>query len=66
MGPNYQGESYVYLLHILEMENIPADRATCFDCRSVAGDPVMPVIGCQAAGEPTAAEFSTRSQTVRR
>jgi hypothetical protein len=48
----FQGDTYVYLLHILEMENIPADRARLFDYQSVAGDPVMPVISCQApAGE---------------
>ena len=44
----FQGDTYVYLLHILEMENIPADRARMFDYQSVAGDPVMPVISCQA------------------
>ena len=48
----FQGDTYVYLLHILEMENIPAERARMFDYQSMAGDPVMPVISCQApAGE---------------
>jgi hypothetical protein len=47
-----EGEATVYLLHILEMEDVPESRARMFDYQSVAGDPTMPVISCQApAGE---------------
>jgi hypothetical protein len=44
----FEGESYIYLVHILEMEEVPADRARMFNFQSVAGDPVMPFISCQA------------------
>ena len=44
----FEGDSYIYLVHILEMEEIPADRARMFNFQSVAGDPIMPVISCQA------------------
>jgi hypothetical protein len=47
-----EGDATIYLLHILEMEDLPESRARMFDYQSVAGDPTMPVISCQApAGE---------------
>lgn len=47
-----EGDATIYLLHILEMEDVPESRARMFDYQSVAGDPTMPVISCQApAGE---------------
>lgn len=48
----FEGRATIYLLHVLEMTDIPESRARMFDYQSVAGDPVMPVISCQApAGE---------------
>jgi hypothetical protein len=48
----FEGQATIYLLHVLEMADIPGSRARMFDYQSVAGDPVMPVISCQApAGE---------------
>jgi len=44
----FEGNSLVYLIHILEMEEIPSDRAKMFNFQSVAGDPNMPFISCQA------------------
>lgn len=44
----FEGESMIYLIHILEMEEAPTDRAKMFNFQSVAGDPVMPFISCQA------------------
>jgi len=44
----FEGDSYIYLMHILEMKEVPADRAKMFNFQSVAGDPVMPFISCQA------------------
>ena len=44
----FEGDSYIYLVHILEMMEIPADRARMFNFQSVAGDPIMPFISCQA------------------
>jgi hypothetical protein len=44
----FEGNSQIYLLHILEMEDVPRDRAQLFDFQSVVGDPAMPIISCQA------------------
>lgn len=44
----FEGDSLVYLIHVLEMEAVPSDRAKMFNFQSVAGDPVMPIISCQA------------------
>jgi hypothetical protein len=44
----FKGDSYIYLVHLLEMKDVPADRARMFNFQSVAGDPVMPFISCQA------------------
>lgn len=44
----FEGDSLVYLIHMLEMEEVPSDRAKMFNFQSVAGDPVMPIISCQA------------------
>jgi hypothetical protein len=44
----FEGESLIYLIHILEMDEAPSDRAKMFNFQSVAGDPVMPIISCQA------------------
>lgn len=44
----FEGDSLIYLIHILEMEEAPSDRAKMFNFQSVAGDPVMPFISCQA------------------
>jgi len=44
----FEGESRIYLVHILEMDEVPEDRARMFNFQSVAGDPVMPFISCQA------------------
>jgi hypothetical protein len=48
----FEGQATVYLLHVLEMLDVPEGRARMFDYQSTAGDPIMPVISCQApAGE---------------
>jgi len=44
----FEGESRIYMVHILEMDDVPADRARMFNFQSMAGDPVMPFISCQA------------------
>jgi hypothetical protein len=47
----FEGDSQIYLVHILEMKSIPKDRAQLFNFQSIVGDPGMPTISCQA---PTA------------
>lgn len=49
----FEGEAFIYLLHLLEMEDLPGERARLFDYQSTAGDPVMPVISCQAPSGDT-------------
>jgi hypothetical protein len=44
----FEGSSLIYLIHMLEMDEVPSDRAKMFNFQSVAGDPVMPIISCQA------------------
>jgi len=44
----FEGDSLIYLIHMLEMDEVPSDRAKMFNFQSVAGDPVMPIISCQA------------------
>jgi hypothetical protein len=44
----FDGDAYVYLVHVLEMDDVPAERARLFNYQSTVGDPVMPVISCQA------------------
>ncbi len=44
----FEGDSLIYLIHMLEMKEVPADRAKMFNFQSMAGDPVMPFISCQA------------------
>jgi hypothetical protein len=49
----FEGEAFIYLLHVLEMPDVPAERARMFDYQSTAGDPVMPTISCQAPSGET-------------
>jgi hypothetical protein len=49
----FEGASSVYLEHILEMEAIPRERAVLFNFQSMIGDPVMPMISCQAPSGDT-------------
>ncbi|MCU0602459.1 MAG: hypothetical protein MUC33_07340 [Desulfobacterales bacterium] len=44
----FEGDSQIYLVHILEMQRLPKDRAQLFNFQSVVGDPDMPTISCQA------------------
>ena len=44
----FEGDSQIYLAHILEMQRLPKDRAQLFNFQSVVGDPDMPTISCQA------------------
>jgi len=44
----FEGNARIYLLHLLEMEDIPRDSARLFNFQSIVGDPDMPTISCQA------------------
>jgi hypothetical protein len=49
----FEGDSQIYLVHILELKRIPKDRAQLFNFQSVVGDPDMPTISCQAPSADT-------------
>jgi len=49
----FEGASNVYLEHVLEMKSVPKERAVLFNFQSVVGDPVMPMISCQAPSGDT-------------
>jgi hypothetical protein len=44
----FQGETAIYLLHLLETDRISEESARLFNFQSTAGDPIMPTISCQA------------------
>jgi len=47
----FTGDSFIYLVHILEMEEVPRQDARLFNFQSIAGDPIMPIISCQAPAD---------------
>jgi len=60
----FEGDSYIYLVHILEMMEIPADRARMFNFQSVAGDPSCRSSAVRRPPEmATGAGFSTGRET---
>ncbi|MGD1968797.1 MAG: hypothetical protein PVI32_07500, partial [Desulfobacterales bacterium] len=42
----FEGDCAIYLVHLLEMEEFPSDRARMLYYKSIAGDPIMPYISC--------------------
>jgi len=44
----FQGDCYIYMVHFLELEDFPKDKARMLYYKSIAGDPVMPYISCSA------------------
>lgn len=47
----FEGECRIYLTRLLRMAEVPQEEALIFDYKSVAGDPVMPYIGCAVPSE---------------
>ena len=44
----FEGDCFIYMVHLLELEEFPRDRARMLYYKSIAGDPVMPYISCSA------------------
>ena len=44
----FEGDCFIYMVHLLELEEFPQDRARMLYYKSIAGDPVMPYISCSA------------------
>jgi hypothetical protein len=42
----FEGDSSIYIVHLLELEEFPSDRARVLYYKSIAGDPNMPYISC--------------------
>ena len=44
----FEGQCSIYMVHLLELDEFPKDRAKMLYYKSIAGDPVMPYISCSA------------------
>jgi hypothetical protein len=44
----FEGDCFIYMVHFLELDRFPTDRARMLYYKSIAGDPVMPYISCSA------------------
>jgi len=42
----FEGDSSIYFVHLLELEEFPSNRARLLYYKSIAGDPSMPYISC--------------------
>jgi hypothetical protein len=49
----FEGDCAIYLVHLLEMEEFPSDRARMLYYKSIAGDPIMPYISCSTPNGTT-------------
>ena len=49
----FEGDSSIYFVHLLELEEFPSDRARMLYYKSIAGDPIMPYISCSAPSGET-------------
>ena len=49
----FEGDSSIYIVHLLELEEFPSDRARLLYYKSIAGDPVMPYISCSTPNGET-------------
>jgi len=44
----FEGDCFIYMVHLLELEEFPRDHARMLYYKSIAGDPIMPYISCSA------------------
>jgi hypothetical protein len=49
----FEGDSAIYFVHLLELEEFPSDRARLLYYKSIAGDPIMPYISCSTPNGET-------------
>ena len=49
----FEGDSSIYIVHLLELEEFPSDRARVLYYKSIAGDPAMPYISCSTPNGET-------------
>jgi len=44
----FEGDCFIYMVHLLELEAFPKEKARMLYYKSIAGDPIMPYISCSA------------------
>ncbi len=44
----FEGDCAIYIVHLLELEEFPSERARVLYYKSIAGDPIMPYISCSS------------------
>ena len=49
----FEGDCRIYIVHLLELEEFPSDRARMLYYKSIAGDPIMPYISCSTPNGAT-------------
>lgn len=49
----FEGDCSIYFVQLLEFEGFPETQALMVNFKSIAGDPVMPFIGCSLPSEET-------------
>jgi hypothetical protein len=49
----FEGDSSIYFVHLLELEEFPSNRARLLYYKSIAGDPIMPYISCSTPNGKT-------------
>jgi hypothetical protein len=49
----FEGDCSIYMVHFLELNEFPKDRAKMLYYKSIAGDPFMPYISCSVPSGET-------------
>jgi hypothetical protein len=49
----FEGDSSIYIVHLLELAEFPSNRARLLYYKSIAGDPSMPYISCSTPNGET-------------
>jgi hypothetical protein len=49
----FEGDCSIYMVHLLELNELPKNGARMLYYKSIAGDPVMPYISCSAPSGET-------------
>jgi hypothetical protein len=49
----FEGDSSIYIVHLLELVEFPSNRARLLYYKSIAGDPIMPYISCSTPNGET-------------
>jgi hypothetical protein len=49
----FQGDCFIYLIQLFELDQLPVDEPMMFNYKSIAGDPMMPFIRCSMPNDLT-------------